>query len=127
MASKYKIAGDGIKDTETGAFIPNASGNRHWQEYQTWLADSTSNIPDPEFTEQELEDQAWASLRAERDSLLTKTDFMMTQDYYASMTSQEQTDVTAYRSDLRDLPGDTVDPTDPTWPTKPQIVIDNGI
>jgi hypothetical protein len=43
------------------------------------------------------------------------------------MTSQEQTDVKAYREDLRDLPDDTSDPHNVTWPTKPQIVIDNGV
>lgn len=124
--AKYKISGTGVKDTETGAFIPNDEGNRHWQQYLAWAADGT-NVADPEFTAQELEDQSWAALRQERDRLLNATDFMMTTDYYASMTTQEQTDVTSYRSDLRDLPGDTVDPDNPTWPTKPQIVIDNGI
>ena len=62
--AKYKISGDGVQDTETGAFIPNAPGNRHWQEYLTWAQDSTA---DAEFTQQELDDQAWADLRSERN------------------------------------------------------------
>ena len=123
MATKYKYAGDGILDKETGAFIPMAEGNRHYQE---WLIyDGTT---DPEFTQVELDEQAWDDLRNERDRLLIATDFMMTQDFYADkMTAQEQTDVKAYREDLRDLPDNTLDPHDVTWPTKPQIVIDNGI
>lgn len=123
--AKYKISGDGVKDTETGAFIPNDPGNRHWQEYLVWAQDSTA---DPEFTTQELSDRAWNDLRLERDRLLRATDFMMTYDFYNNkMTTQEQTDVSTYRESLRDLPGDTVDPENPTWPTKPQIVIDNDI
>ena len=125
MASKYKYSGDngGVQDTTRGAFIPPDEGNRDWQAYLAW--DGTT---DPEFTQQELDDQAWDSLRSERDRLLAATDFMMSQDYYTNeMTTQEQTDTTTYRTELRDLPGDTADPHDVTWPTKPQIVIDNGI
>lgn len=124
MATKYKYAGDdSIQDKETGAFIPMDEDNRHYQEYLAW--DGTT---DPEYTQTELDNQAWAELRTERDRLLSATDFMMVQDYYTNeMTGQEQTDVTTYRSDLRDLPADTSDPHDVTWPTKPQIVIDNGI
>lgn len=121
--SKYKYSGDGVKDTETGAFIPNDPANRQWQEYLAW--DGTT---DPEFTQEELDDNAWNELRRERDQLLKATDFMMAYDYYNNvMTTQEQTDVSTYRDELRDLPANTVDPHNPTWPTKPQIVIDNDI
>ena len=124
--AKYKITGTGVKDTETEAFIPNDQGNRHWIEYEVWL--SEGNTPDPELTAQELENQVWDALRGERDYLLSKTDFMMSFDFYNDkMTGQEQIDVKAYRESLRDLPQNTIDPTNVTWPTKPQIVIDNGI
>jgi hypothetical protein len=122
--AKYKISGDGIKDTETGAYIPNAGGNRHWQEYLEWVADG--NVPDDEFTEQELIDRAWVDLRSKRDLLLKQTDFMMTYDfYYNVMSAQEKTDLTAYRAALRDLPSNTIDPSNPVWPTQPQVVINN--
>jgi hypothetical protein len=123
MAAKYKYSGDGVIDTERGCFIPNDERNRDWNEYL--LYDGTT---DPEFTQVELDNKAWDELRSERDGLLAATDFMMTQDYYNDILSaQEQTDVKTYRSDLRDLPGETSDPHNVTWPTKPQIVIDNGI
>jgi hypothetical protein len=123
MASKYKYTGDGgVQDVERGAFIPNDPANRDWQEYL--LYDGTT---DPQYTPAEEEEIAWNELRGQRDNLLRATDFMMTTDFYASMTSQEQSDVTAYRQDLRDLPDDTSDPYNPVWPTKPQIVIDQGI
>lgn len=121
--SKYKISGDGVYDKENNWFIPNDPGNRHWQEYLAY--DGTT---DPEFTLQEIEDNAWLTLRVERDRLLKATDFMMTYDYYMNKLSvQEQTDVETYREALRNLPDNTVDPENPTWPTKPQIVIDQGI
>jgi len=120
---KYKYAGDGVQDTETGAYIPPDPGNRHWQEYLAW--DGTT---DPEFTQQELDDAAWATLRGERDRLLVATDFMMSHDFYNNvMDAQEQTEVASYRTELRNLPANTADPYNPIWPTKPQIVIDNGI
>ena len=124
--AKYKIAGTGVKDTETEAFIPNDVGNRHWQEYLVWLDDG--NTPDPEFTEQEIEDNNWNDLRGMRNFLLSRTDFMMTHDFYnIKMTPTEQDEVVAYRESLRNLPDNTVDPTDVVWPEKPQIVIDNGV
>ena len=120
---KYKYSGDGVLDTERMAYIPNDPANRDWQEYLAW--DGTT---DPEFTPQEIEDNAWAELRSQRDMLLSQTDFFMSVDFYNNiLTEQQQTDVTAYRQDLRDLPAETADPTDPTWPTKPQILIDYGI
>jgi hypothetical protein len=123
--AKYKYMGEGIYDTEEELFIPTVSGNRHFDSYERWVSEGGET--DPEFTAQEIEDNWWAALRTERDRLLSATDFMMSYDYYNNeMTSQEQTDVTSYRSDLRDLPGDTTYPS-VTWPTKPQIVIDNVI
>ena len=53
--ARYKITGNGYKDTELGVFIPKAEGNRHYQQVLDWLA--AGNIPDPEFTEAELLEQ----------------------------------------------------------------------
>ena len=62
--AKYKISGDGVKDTETGGCIPNADGNRHWKQYQLWLEGKDAlgfdmgtgpNTPDPEFTQAEID------------------------------------------------------------------------
>jgi len=124
--AKYKISGEGVVDTERGAHIPNDDANRDWQEYQVWVGEG--NTADPEFTAQEIEDNEWAALRSERDILLSRTDFFMTVDFYDNvLTTPEQTDISTYRQELRDLPGNTVDPASPTWPTKPQILIDYGI
>jgi hypothetical protein len=60
---------------------------------------------------------AWADLRSERNSKLLKTDFTQLAD--SPCSSQEKTDWATYRTDLRDLPSETQDPTNPTWPTPP--------
>lgn len=43
--AKYKLTEIGVQNTETGDYIPNAEGNRHWRAYQEWLAEG--NTPDP--------------------------------------------------------------------------------
>lgn len=62
---KYKIQGSGVYDTETGQSIPNDTSNRHWNIYQIWLTESTGeppvlNLPDPEFTNTEIDERALA-------------------------------------------------------------------
>lgn len=127
MAKYRLLSSGGVQDKETGAFIPNSGGNRHWREYQEWLL-VDGNTPDPEFTEQEITDRAWNDLRSERTILLTKTDFMMSMDFYNNvLTSDQKIELSTYRQTLRDLPENTVDPASPSWPTKPQVVTDYGL
>ena len=58
---------------------------------------------------------AMTALRAERDRLLTETDWWVLPDRTASA---EQL---AYRQALRDLPATTSDPANPVWPSKPEV------
>jgi len=51
----YKLMASGVRRSD-GASIPNAADNRDWKMYQEWLAEG--NTPEPEFTEQELIDNA---------------------------------------------------------------------
>lgn len=64
--AKYKLIENGVQDTETGAFIPNAPGNRHWAEYQEWLLEP-GNTPDPMYSGAELKAQkrAWVAQKRE--------------------------------------------------------------
>lgn len=48
----YKLQGNSIKRLSDGANIPLADGNMDYEEYKQWLAEG--NIPEPEFTEAEL-------------------------------------------------------------------------
>ena len=61
---KYKLTEDGVKNSETTAFIPNDKGNNDWKEYQNWLKGLDAegedlgtgpNKPDPQFTPEEIE------------------------------------------------------------------------
>ncbi len=59
-------------------------------------------------------DRAWTSLREKRNAFLAETDWWALPDS-PTMTSEQ----TRYRSQLRDLPENTSDPSNPSWPTKP--------
>ena len=67
------------------------------------------------------DDQKWINIRIQRDKLLTDSDFVMATDYYNNiLDAQGQTDWTAYRQDLRDIPQTyAADPDTVVWPTKP--------
>lgn len=56
----------------------------------------------------------WQSLRAQRNQLLSETDYLALSD--VTMSDQMR----AYRQALRDLPANTSDPASPSWPTKPE-------
>jgi len=50
----YKLIGTNrVKRLADGASIPFADGNRDYEEYKQWL--SEGNIPEPEFTQAELD------------------------------------------------------------------------
>tara|TARA_B100000508_G_C11261210_1_gene181216 strand:+ start:220 stop:564 length:345 start_codon:yes stop_codon:yes gene_type:complete len=55
-------------------------------------------------------------LRAERNELLTASDWRATIDYQGTKQSEWLT----YRQALRDLPANTADANNPTWPTAPE-------
>lgn len=60
-------------------------------------------------------DEAWASLRAERDARIAATDWTQLPDAPCDPLTWQ-----AYRQALRDLPDNTTDPHNPEWPEKPQ-------
>lgn len=55
--------------------------------------------------------------RAERDKLLTETDFMMMPDY--PLSDEKRQAVSAYRQSLRDIPEQSGFPRQINWPLKP--------
>lgn len=72
---KYKLTASGVKDTERNMFIPNSAANRHWRQYQEWVAEG--NEPDPEFTAEELEAKELASTIADLEKDLVGTDRLL--------------------------------------------------
>jgi len=72
--AKYKLLpSGGVKNLDTGEFIPNDSGNRHWQEYQEWVNESNT----PELVETSEEEQARLQAEAivEAKQFLNETDW----------------------------------------------------
>lgn len=65
--TRYKITESGIHDTENNLHIPNDESNRHWQEYQEWVA-VEGNIPDPQYTAEEVINSLKDYAKSIRDS-----------------------------------------------------------
>ena len=58
------------------------------------------------------------TLRTERNTLLTETDWTQYTD--SPLTDEVKAEWAVYRQELRDLPAATDDPDDPTWPEEPE-------
>lgn len=63
----------------------------------------------------ELTAAAWDALRAQRNSLLTASDWTQVADAPVNQAAWAN-----YRQELRDLPDNTLDPFNPVWPEKPE-------
>jgi hypothetical protein len=59
-----------------------------------------------------------ARLRAERNALLTESDWTQYND--SPLTDEVKAEWAVYRKALRDLPHTIDDPADPTWPEAPE-------
>jgi len=114
--AKYKYIDNGVRDTETGAYIPNDSGNRHWQEYLLWTTVS-GNVTDPQYTAQEIEDNMWATIRGQRDMLLSTSDWTQLVD--SPLTDPDKAEWSVYRQALRDIPQDYPTGSGIVWPEAP--------
>jgi hypothetical protein len=68
-------------------------------------------------------DMAWNDIRSIRDGWLVDTDFWMLADRYASLTPEQQIELTAYREALRNLPESTEDSSDCIFPDKPSWIV----
>ena len=74
----------------------------------------------PEKTEAEKLAEAEEQVRAQRDSLIAATDFLMASDY--PISDEDRAAVTVYRQALRDVPQQKGFPLDVKWPEVPAIV-----
>ncbi len=110
--AKYKLTEYGVLDTETGANIPDADDNRHWVEYQEWLA--VPNTPDPA----DVVSGTWETDgRGNRDGMLTASDWTQLAD--SPLTAPKKAEWATYRQELRDLPATYPDYGTVVWPTEP--------
>ena len=76
----------------------------------TW---NGSSYDKPVIIDTRTDEQKWNSIREERNTLLSQTDFYALSD--VTMT----TEMSNYRQQLRDLPSSTSNPDDVVFPTKP--------
>lgn len=68
----YKLIGiDSVKRLSDGVFIPFANGNMDYEEYKQWLEEG--NIPEPEYTEEEIQKQELEIKINEAKQYLTDT------------------------------------------------------
>lgn len=93
-----KIQGQGYLLNGTMS-VPKADGNREYELIKEWLKD---NAPEPEFTEEELAQQELEAKIAEAKAYLASTDFKMTVDYYATLTVEQQEELTVKRAEARE-------------------------
>lgn len=96
-----------------------------WREKQINDADGNLQaitieaIPQP--TAEELLEQKAQGVRAKRDYLLTKTDYLVSGDY--PISEQDLAKVKAYRQALRDVPAQEGFPEQVVWPELPSVTV----
>tara|TARA_R100001086_G_scaffold223128_1_gene140739 strand:+ start:1168 stop:1386 length:219 start_codon:yes stop_codon:yes gene_type:complete len=67
--------------------------------------------------EQLTTEQIWEGLRYTRNFLLAESDWTQLTDN--GLTDSDRSAWQNYRTELRNLPANTIDPSKPDWPEKP--------
>ena len=95
-----KIQGEGyLLNNEMS--VPKADGNCEYELIKQWL--SKGNIPEPEYTEEELRTLVQNEFRQNRDSLLsTVVDHYQKPLVWETLTVEQQDKVRVYRQALLD-------------------------
>lgn len=96
-----------------------------WQDEKTRLEQAAADAEAARLAEYNSEAARFERLRAERDSRLSATDYLLMQDYPLDNTLKEA--VRLYRQALRDLPAQEGAPWDgggdeTPWPAAPKVV-----
>lgn len=96
-----------------------------WEEEKARLEQAAAETEAARLAEYNSEAARFERLRAERDSRIVATDFLLMQDY--PIPADQRTAVQAYRQALRDLPAQDGAPWDgggkeTPWPAAPEVV-----
>lgn len=83
------------------------------------IAITIEEIPQP--TEEEIAEQKAQSVRAQRDHLLSQTDYLVSGDY--PLSDDDLAAVKVYRQALRDVPAQDGFPDSVVWPELPQVTV----
>lgn len=81
--------------------VPKADGNREYEAIKQWL--SEGNIPELEFTYEELAQQELNKKIQEAKAYLASTDFYMTVDKYTELDEARKVELTTKRAEAREL------------------------
>ena len=95
----YKLSNNSVTRLSDGACIPFADGNMDYEEYKQWLLEG--NTPLPQYTEEELAQQAANQKVAEAYKYLQDTDFYFTVDKYATLTPEKKLELETLRAEAR--------------------------
>ena len=83
------------------------------------IATTVEAIPEP--SPEEIKERKAAEVRAKRDYLLNKTDYLVSGDY--PISTEDLAKVKSYRQALRDLPEQEGFPESVEWPTEPKVKV----
>lgn len=100
MIQTVKIQGQGYLLNGTMS-VPKADGNREYELIKQWLLEG--NIPEPEFTEEELRITSINKQIQEAKTYLASTDFYMTVDKYAELDEARKVELTTKRAEAREV------------------------
>ena len=96
-----KIQGQGYLLNGTMSVPGNADGNREYELIKQWLLEG--NIPEPEFTEEELQITSINKQIQEAKTYLASTDFYMTVDKYVELDEARKVELTTKRAEAREV------------------------
>nr|DAQ28525.1 MAG TPA: tail assembly chaperone [Caudoviricetes sp.] len=83
------------------------------------IATTVEAIPEP--TPEEIKERKATEVRAKRDYLLNKTDYLVSGDY--PISAEDLAKIKAYRQALRDIPEQEGFPETVTWPEEPKVTV----
>ena len=100
----------------SGRRIIDDEGNETWE-----LPEGVIGPRIIEYTEEQIQEEAWYELRQRRDMALKQLDVYQGVLLYNSLTDTQKTELATYRTALLDLPSTYNNPTDcnTNFPTKP--------
>lgn len=110
---------DGSPSSDPHIIIPN-SFNPYCAKIER-NDDGTVVVIEDEKLKQSITQNAWNSLRNQRNTLLQQSDWTVMHD--SPLSSIERTQWIEYRQRLRDLPSSTIDPANVAWPSIPDKYI----
>jgi hypothetical protein len=91
----------------SGRRIIDDEGNETWE-----LPEGVSGPRIIEYTEEQIQEEAWYELREKRNSALKELDVYQGVLFYNSLTDTQKTELTTYRTALLDLPAAYGNPDD---------------